>query len=134
MEIISNPGIWKWGWAYNSATPTTAPHAATATAVHLRVSPGAQSAAGAALDGFEPDEEAEADGWLDKGADEERGAAVEEKESVVLSRVQNFWARLSAEGTLALQLAATQAYSPSVNTLWCERGVGADVSVVRVLG
>lgn len=36
------------------------------------------------------------------------GPTVEEKERVVLSREQNCWARFSAEGTLALQLAATQ--------------------------
>ena len=86
-------------------------------AAHPRASSDIQSAAGAAFDDFELDEEAEADGRLDEGEDagvevgaveEDRGAAVEEKESLMLSRAQNFWARFSAVGTFAPQLAATQ--------------------------
>jgi len=74
--------------------------------VHPRAS-GIQGAAGAALDGFELDEERFVVGEVGEGDDVD-GAAVDAKESVVLSIAQNRWARVSAEGTFALQLAATQ--------------------------
>jgi hypothetical protein len=74
--------------------------------VHPRAS-GIQGAAGAALDGFELDEEGFVDGEADEGNDVD-GAAVDAKERVMLSIAQNRWARVSAEGTTALQLAATQ--------------------------
>jgi hypothetical protein len=100
------------GTGYNSAAPNKAPQPATAMAVHPRASSGVQSAAGAAFDDLELEAKAEDDGWLDEGEDvvavEDGGAAVEEKESVVLSMAQNFCARLSAVGTLVPQLAATQ--------------------------
>jgi len=73
--------------------------------VHPRAS-GIQGAAGAALDGFELDEEGFVVGEVGDDVD---GAAVDAKESVVLAIAQNRWARVSAEGTFALQLAATQA-------------------------
>ena len=88
-----------------------APQAMT---IHPRVSTGVRSAAVAALGDFELDEEPEGDEWSGEVEDadglavEGGGAAVEEKESVVLSMTQNFCARLSALGTLVLQLAATQ--------------------------
>jgi len=56
------------------------------------------------LDGLELDEDVEP---AEEGKDVE-GAAVDAKESVTLSRAQNCWASFSAEGTFALQLAATQ--------------------------
>ena len=75
--------------------------------VHARVSV-THGPAVAALDGVELDEE---DGDADEPGDEAdavEGAAVDAKESVVLSRAQNCCARFSAEGTFELQLAATQ--------------------------
>jgi len=81
--------------------------------VHPRVS-GVQDSIDAAFDGVELCEEvevaAEADGDVDVD-----GAAVEAKETVTLSRAQNCWARFSAEGTLVLQLAATQVYNATGN-------------------
>jgi len=74
--------------------------------VHPRAS-GIQGAAGAALNGFELDGDDEPDRVEDVGDDVD-GAAVDAKESVVLSIAQNRWARVSAEGTFALQFAATQ--------------------------
>jgi hypothetical protein len=58
------------------------------------------------LDGFELDEESVID--EEEEGDDVDGAAVDAKESVVLAIAQNRWARVSAEGTSALQLAATQ--------------------------
>jgi hypothetical protein len=88
-----------------------APQAMT---IHPRVSTGVLSAEVAALGDFELDEEPEGDdppGEVEDAnglAVDGGGAAVEEKESVVLSMAQNFCARFSAVGTLVLQLAATQ--------------------------
>ena len=83
--------------------------------VHPRVS-GVQDTTDAAFEDVELCEEVEvAD---EAGADDAvDGAAVDAKESVTLSSAQNCWARLSAEGTLALQFAATQVYKASGNTL-----------------
>ena len=88
---------------YKSAAPNTAPHAATAMPLHPRPS-GIQTAAGAALNCV-------VEGFVAEGeeGDEEDRAAVDAKESVTLSIAQNRWARLSAEGTFAPQLDATQA-------------------------
>jgi len=76
--------------------------------VHPRASD-IHGAAGAALNGcvlvdvdWGVDAVAEVEG---KDVD---GPTVDEKERVVLSSEQNCWASFSAEGTLALQLAATQ--------------------------
>jgi len=55
------------------------------------------------LDGREDVEAVE----VEDGEDVE-GAAVDAKESVKLPTAQNCWASFSAEGTSALQLAATQ--------------------------
>lgn len=96
------------GQGYKSAAPNTAPHAARAMPVHARVS-AIHGPAVAALDGVEDEEAREADepGEMDEG-DVVEGAAVDAKESVVLSSAQNCCARFSAEGTFELQLAATQ--------------------------
>jgi sugar lactone lactonase YvrE len=62
----------------------------------------------AAFDGCElEDWEADDAGKADEGDDVD-GAAVDAKERVVLSSAQNCLARFSAEGTLELQLDATQ--------------------------
>lgn len=53
---------------------------------------------------------------LEERSDED-GPAVDEKESVVLSRAQNCLASVSAEDTLPLQLAAMQLRSASGNVL-----------------
>src|SRR5579863_7358763 len=106
---------------YKSAAPNTAPHAARAMPVHARVS-AIHGPAIAALDGRELDEdvcEADEPGEVDEGDDVD-GAAVEAKESVVLSSAQNCCASFSAEGTFVLQLATTQLYSASGNVLLVE--------------
>ena len=77
--------------------------------VHPRVSD-IHGDAGAALNGcvlVDVDRELDVVGKVAEGNDED-GAVVAEKERVVLSSAQNCWARFSAEGTLALQLAETQ--------------------------
>jgi len=74
--------------------------------VHARVS-AIHGPAIAALDGVELDEEADEPDKVDEG-DAVDGAAVDAKESVVLSSAQNCCARFSAEGTFELQLATTQ--------------------------
>ena len=72
----------------------------------MPVHPRASGVQGAALDDFVLDEE----GFVADVADEANvdSAAVDAKVSDVLSIAQNFWARDSAEGTSAPQLAATQ--------------------------
>ena len=89
---------------YKSAAPKTTPNAARIIPFHPRAT-GIQAPAGAALDGVELDEDFVADG---EEGDDEVNAAVDAKESVTLSIAQNRWARASAEGTFAPQLAATQ--------------------------
>jgi len=77
--------------------------------VHPRTSD-IHEAASAALNGWvlvDVDREVVEVGEVPEGNDVD-GPAVDEKVSVVLSSAQNCWARLSAEGTLALQLATTQ--------------------------
>jgi len=74
--------------------------------VHARVS-AIHGPAVAALDGVEEDCEAGEPDRVDEGDDVD-GAAVDAKESVVLSSAQNCCARFSAEGTFELQLATTQ--------------------------
>lgn len=74
--------------------------------VHARVS-AIHGPAVAALDGAEDDREADEPDKVDEGDDVD-GAAVDAKESVVLSSAQNCCARFSAEGTFELQLATTQ--------------------------
>lgn len=93
---------------------------------------GVQDSIDAAFDGVELCEEVgvvadEADG----DDDDVDGAAVEAKETVTLSSTQNCWARFSAEGTLALQFAATQLYSASGNILSI-RGVSSVVCFTRL--
>jgi len=75
--------------------------------VHARVSAIIHDPAIAALDGDGLDEEADEPGEVVEG-DAVDGAAVDTKESVVLSSAQNCCARFSAEGTFELQLATTQ--------------------------
>lgn len=86
---------------------------------HPRVS-GVQDTIDAALNVAELRGEVEV-GVVEDGDDALDGAAVAEKETVTLSSVQNCWARFSAEGTLVLQLPATQEYSALGNILSRER-------------
>jgi hypothetical protein len=99
---------------YSNAAPNKAPHAAKTMVVQLRVS-GVQDNIDAAFDFVELCEVELAD--EEDGDDDVDGAAVEAKETVTLSSAQNCWARFSAEGTLVLQLAATQVYNASGNIL-----------------
>jgi hypothetical protein len=72
-----------------------------------------QTAAGAALN---VDDELNEPGEVVVAEDDDEGsAAVDAKESVTLSIEQNFWARVSADGTFAPQPDATQAYSAAEN-------------------
>jgi len=93
---------------YKNAAPNIAPHAARAIPDHPCAS-SIHSPAGAAFCDFELEEDWEVAvaGEADEGNDVD-GAAVDAKESVTLSIAQNCRARFSAEGTLELQLDATQ--------------------------
>jgi len=84
----------------------------------MPVHPRALGIQGAALDDFELDEGLVAD--VEDDDDDADGAAVDAKESEVLSIAQNCWARDSAEDTSALQLDTTQEYIVAGN-VWLEQ-------------